>query len=217
MSTEIVPDTNREFPRSKRGDPTWEVVQLYPRQGEWSEFEYLALESSRFVELSDGCLEFLPMPLPFHQLIVKFLLNLLDAFVTAHAAGLVLFAPSPVRLWPGKYCEPDIYYLKPGRLGDPRKQAEGADLAIEVVSEGEESRDRDIRIKRGEYAQAGIAEYWIVDPERSQITVLTLDAGRKVYREHGVFGPGTKATSVLLPGFEATVDAVFAAGRQNPA
>jgi Uma2 family endonuclease len=215
MSAATIPDINSLPRRSQRGEPTWEVALAYPRQGEWTESEYLALQNNHFVELSDGFLEFLPIPLPFHQLIVKFLVNLLDAYVKAHVGGVVLFAPSPVRLWPGEFREPDVYYLKPGRLRDSRKPPEGADLAIEVVSEGEENRQRDLKSKRQEYAHAGIAEYWIVDPENRQITVLTLDTANKVYREHGVFGAGSRATSVLLVGFEVDVNAVFAAGEQN--
>ena len=63
------------------------------------------------------------------------------------------------------------------QVGAPvrRKQPDGADLAIEVVSEGAEARERDLETKRAEYARAGISEYWIVDPQESRITVLTLD------------------------------------------
>jgi Uma2 family endonuclease len=42
---------------------------------------------------------------------------------------------------------------------------EGADLVMEVVSSHDEDRRRDLVVKREEYARAGIAEYWIVDPE----------------------------------------------------
>ena len=55
--------------------------------------------------------------------------------------------------------------------------------------------------KREEYAQAGIPEYWIVDPELDQITVLTLD-GQSV---HGEFKRGERATSKRLPGFGVDV------------
>jgi len=78
------------------------------------------------------------------------------------------------------------------------------------VSEGPENRKRDLETKRNDYAAAGIPEYWIIDPEERQITVLILQG--KEYREHGVFGSGTDASSVLLPGFAVAVDAVFAAG-----
>ena len=98
-------------------------------------------------------------------------------------------------------------------IGDVHGQPEGADLVVEVVSEGEENRERDLVKKREEYAKAGISEYWIVDPQEKQITVLVLEG--QTYREHGVFKPGTVATSFLLAGFSASVDAVFAAGQAN--
>jgi Uma2 family endonuclease len=163
------------------------------------------------VELSDGCIEVLPMATIFHQLIMDYLLDLLKAVVAAHGIGTVLSAPLPVHLWPGKFRQPDIVYFRPHRVRDVHGQPEGADLVVEVVSEGQENRERDLVTKRQEYATAGISEYWIVDPQEKQITVLVLEG--KAYREHGVFGPGTVATSVLLPGFTAAVDAVFAAGQ----
>src|SRR5437773_2718941 len=76
---------------------------------------------------------------------------------------------------------------------------DGADLVMEVVSEGSENRKRDLETKRLEFAAAGIAEYWIVDPQEQRITVLVLDGS--IYRVHGEFAPGTQASSVLLPGF----------------
>jgi Uma2 family endonuclease len=186
------------------------VALLFPVQGEWTEAEYLALETNHLVELSDGCLEVLPMPNIFHQLIVDFLHTLLKAFVAAHASGKVLFAPLPVRLWSGQFREPDVVYLRPERLTDLHAQPTGADLVMEVVSEGGENRKRDLETKPREYAAAGISEYWIIDPHDQRITVLTLDGSN--YRVHGVFSPGTQATSVLLPGFAVAVEAVFVAG-----
>jgi Uma2 family endonuclease len=61
--------------------------------------------------------------------------------------------------------------------------------------------------KRREYAQAGIPEYWIVNPQSEMITVLTLE--RAKYAEHGVFARGAQATSALLPEFVVSVDEVF--------
>lgn len=208
MSSTILP-TIMPPPRvSQRGEPAWEVALLFPPQGEWTESAYLALDTNRLIELSDGCLEFLPMPTVFHQLIVNFLHRSLQAYVAAHASGFVLFAPLPVRLGPGKFREPDIVYVRRERVPNLRGQPQGADLAMEVVSEGAENRKRDLEIKRQEYAQAGISEYWIVDPQEQRITVLTLDG--QSYRVHGEFVPGMQATSVLLPGLSVDVKAVFA-------
>ena len=50
-------------------------------------------------------------------------------------------------------------------------------LVVEVVSPGKVNEDRDYRYKRSEYAARGIGEYWIIDPSRAQVTVLTLVDG----------------------------------------
>ncbi len=209
------PEMSEPQVKSKRGEPTWEMAHFYPRQGEWTEAEYLALHTNQLIELSDGCLEFLPVPTIFHQLIMLHILKLLDAWVSAYAAGFVLPAPLRVRLWTDKIREPDIVWLRPERIPDDRRRPpNGADLAMEVVSPGDESRRRDLVTKRDEYARAGIDEYWIVDPEEQRITVLTRDG--QTYREHGVFVTGQQATSVTLPGFTVDVAAAFAAGSAPP-
>ncbi len=56
-----------------------------------------------------------------------------------------------------------------------------------------------------EYAKAGIPEYWIIDPERQQITVLVLKSRQRAYTDFGVFRKGTTATSKLLSGFKIDV------------
>ena len=196
-------------PFSKPGDPAWEVALLFPRQGEWTEEAYLALDTNRLVELSNGCLEVLPVPTIAHQWLAGVLFKRLDAFVSAQAMGHAFFAPLPVRLGSDHYREPDVVYLSTARLKRHKKYPQGADLVMEIVSPGDENRRRDLQIKRKEYAAAGIAEYWIVDPEAGTITVLALKG--KTYRKHGSFGIGEIATSVLLPGFSVEVAPLFGA------
>jgi len=196
--------------QSKPGEPIWEIARQYPNQGEWSEQDYFALETSHFVEFDNGHLEFLPMPTLVHQRITLFLYRLLNAFVEANTLGEVLTAPLPVRLWSRKYREPDIVFLSSKRrVPLEAKYPTGADLVVEIVSEGKEDRERDLETKWKEYALAGIAEYWIVDPKKRRIWVLTL-AGDE-YAVHGEFKDGEQATSVLLDGFGVEVTAVFAA------
>ena len=207
---------------SRRGEPTWEVARCYPLQGQWTESEFLALDAAagRFVELSNGMLEFPPMPSLRHQLIFEVFYDALRAFLRRTGTpGRVVAPPFPVRLWPGKWREPDVVYLRPERITSLDQQPTGADLVIEIVSPGDGARQRDLTIKPAEYAAAGIPEYWIVDPETRTITVLTLDgvpAGGP-YRVHGEFRTGQTAASVLLPGFTAKVDEVLAAGENDAA
>ena len=197
--------------RLRLGEPTWGITSLFPLQGDWTEAEYLALKTNRLLELRDGFLEVLPMPTILHQLLVMFLRDQLQAFVSAHATGLVLVAPLPVRLWSKTFREPDVLYARPERVSNVKGYPAGADLVMEVVSDDAESRKRDYDDKRQDYAQAGIAEYWIVDPAEERLTVLTLDGS--MYRQHGEFHRGQQATSRLLPGFALDVNAVFAQGR----
>jgi Uma2 family endonuclease len=117
-------------------------------------------------------------------------------------------------LWAEKYREPDILFLRPKRMSDLHSQPQGADLVVEVLSEGEANRRRDLVDKRHDYVRAGVSEYWIVDPEQRAIEVLTLDGA--AYRNHGLFRETEAATSVLLPGFSVVVADVFAAAEPRP-
>jgi Uma2 family endonuclease len=190
------------------GEPAWEVAYLFPAQGSWTESEYLGLPGNRLVELSNGFLEILPMPTTSHQMIVLALYRALIAFAGLDGLGTVLVAPLRVRLWKGKFREPDVVFMHAehaDRIGEDYWQ--GADLAMEVVSGTKEDRQRDLETKLTEYARARISEYWIIDPAQAQITVLRLK-GRK-YAVHGRFGRGSRAQSALLKGFEVEVDAIL--------
>jgi Uma2 family endonuclease len=193
------------------GEPVWDLATFFPAQGAWTEVDYLALDSNRMIELTDGVIEVLPLPTLLHQLIVKFLFMQFDTFVAENHGGLVLFAPLPVKFRRDLYREPDILYLSPERIeamGDA-KYPQGAELAVKVVSDGDEARECDYESKRTIYAEFGVLEYWIVDSETQQITVLSLDEGSKTYRDHGKFAMGQRATSVLFEGFTVAVDEVF--------
>jgi Uma2 family endonuclease len=193
-------------PSSAEYEPTWAVAHLFPAQGHWTESEYFELHSNRMVELADGNLEVLPMPTWLHQLFVDYLCDLAKRCVSdAGIGGRVLQAPLPVRLFDRTIREPDIMYFAPGsEPKDPRGYPTRLDLAMEVVSEGAEARQRDYEDKRHDYARAGVPEYWIVDPEQQRILVLVLEG--QSYRTHGEFGPGEVASGKLLPGLRVEVD-----------
>ncbi len=83
-------------------------------------------------------------------------------------------------------------------------------LVVEVVSPGKVNEDRDYRYKRSEYAARGISEYWIVDADKAQITLLTLVDG--LYEE-AVFQGTDIIRSVTLPMLNLTAAQVFTAGQ----
>jgi Uma2 family endonuclease len=201
------------------GTPTWEVAYLFPPQGRWTEEDFWNLERVREgnprIELSRGRLEVLPVPTEIHQFILLFFYELLKAFTKVHAPGTVLVAGTDVRLKKGNIREPDVVYMKVENARRRHQEYwDGADLVMEVVSPGPKDRKRDWEIKPREYARAGIPEYWIIDPQQKVIRVLTLRG--KAYKVHGDFKPGTRATSVLLPGFAVEVDEALAPPGSEP-
>jgi Uma2 family endonuclease len=182
-------------------------LDLSPIQGMWTEEQYLALtnQTNQLIEFTDGTIEGLPMPTRGHQRILILLFDLFRAIVGQHG-GEVLLAPIRLRVRAGKFREPDMVMLL--NIADPRNQDAfwlGADLVVEVVSP--DHPERDIEEKPLDYAEAGIPEYWIVNPLDDTITVLVLDG--PAYRLHGRFRRGEHATSQLLPGFSVSIDEVF--------
>ena len=205
-----VEDGVRSGVKSEVREPTFVVTEFFPYQGEWTEDEYLALSTNRLIELSEGRLELLPTPLESHQRVVRFLFLRFDAFVLSGGLGEVFFAPLKIKLWEGKFREPDILFMSNENAGKRGDQFwRGADLVVEVINPDDPNRDA--VTKREEYAEAGISEYWLVDPRDASITVYTLPEGAEVYEVHGRFTGDERATSRDLSGFGVTVAEVFEA------
>ena len=183
------------------------IANLNLIQGLWTTEQYLRLThyTRRLVEFTDGRLEALPWPTTQHQGIAGSLFMALYTYLQPRG-GTVLFAALRLQLREGKFREPDLLVLRD--VQDPRRQNAywlGADLVVEVVSS--DDPERDTVVKRADYAEAGIPEYWIVYPQEETVTVLRL-AGDQ-YVEHGVFRRGEVATSVLLEGFAVPVNEVL--------
>ncbi len=111
--------------------------------------------------------------------------------------------------------EPDVVFM----LAENRNRRgnsfwERADLVMEVVSDDDPQRD--LVLKRDEYAKAGIPEYWIVDPRDTTIRVLQLSISQEIstYHEAGCYTLGQTANSALLPGFALDTAEVFDTNRE---
>src|SRR5437667_263274 len=183
------------------------VLDLGALQGLWTTEQYFKLtdQTNRLIEFTDGYVEVLPAPTRRHRVILAFLYELFVAFIGPRG-GKVLFAPLRVQVRPNKYREPDLLLLLDANdLRNPNAFWLGADLVAEIVSP--DDPERDLRVKRADYAEAGIPEYWIVNPENETIIVLWLEGDS--YTEHGSFRRGETATSALLNGFAMPVEAVL--------
>jgi Uma2 family endonuclease len=182
------------------------VADLYPPQGQWTEVDYFSLpDTNRYVELSEGRLIMPSHPTYSHQTALQNLFLRLQAFVEEHRLGIVRFAPLPVRLWPGKIREPDIFFIAKEHKDRIGEEVCGVpDLVVEVTSSSTLKTDRMEKFQ--EYAQAGVAEYWIVDPQERTIEVYFLKQG--AYVLYGKWRAGEQASSYLLTGFSVKVDEV---------
>jgi Uma2 family endonuclease len=189
------------------------VLELLPHQGDWSEAEYLWLTdmTTQLIEYTDGYIEVLPVPTEKHQTISGlFYIAFLRYFEMTEA--IVVYAPLRLRLRSRKFREPDLMVLL--NADDPRRRDRywlGADLVLEIVSSDDPAGD--LVEKRRDYAEAGIPEYWIVNPLDQTITVLRLIDN--AYVEHGIFGRGAIATSAMLSGFSIDVRGLFGATRAS--
>ena len=84
-------------------------------------------------------------------------------------------------------------------------------LVIEVVSPGQENRDRDYRHKRTEYAARGIEEYWIIDPETQQITICLWVNGQY---EDMLYTGETPIKSTIVPEFKLSAVQILEFGQK---
>ncbi len=194
--------------RSKKGEPAWELAKYFPAQGSWNENEFLLLEEhseyGRFMELSDGFLEFRAMPTLPHERILKVLFRALTAWNERARAGEAFMSGAKTKLGEDRIRVPDILFAFDGRASTENYFI-GADLVMEVVSRSSSDRARDLRKKRSEYEQAGVREYWIIDPEKKRIVGPKLEKSGKNYGVQGEFKSGEQASSALLKGFSVDV------------
>lgn len=178
-------------------------------QGTWTVEQYVRLtdHTNRLLEFTDGELELLPVPTDKHQVIIAFLYRLLFPYMD-RIGGVILFAALRLHIREGKFREPDLMVLLDA--DDPRRQNAywlGADMVIEIVSADDPQRDT--IVKRADYAEGRIPEYWIVNPTDETVTVLSLADDVAEYAGERVFRRGEAATSALLPDFSVQVSDIF--------
>ena len=164
-------------------------------------------ETNLPVELWNGEIIMSPAPHPDHQRIVRNFFRKLDQLVEPRQLGEVLFSPVDVVLTPRRVVQPDVLFIEKARLNIVGSHVTGApDLVMEVISAGSWQRDR--IEKKALYEQAGVAEYWIIDPDAAAIEVFALSKG--VYQLHSKATGKEQAKSKLLAGFKVTFTELMA-------
>ena len=167
-----------------------------------SEEDFLALpESNQPIELVDGEVIVSPSPTFWHQEVLSRLVTQLRSWAAATPVSVsVAQAPLDVRFGTGRILQPDAMVFLPALPSDVTTPIDQVPkLCIEVLSS---NRVYDRLTKRFIYAEAGVQEYWIVEPaglveRRSGPGLGCVDEVRDVLR------------SELLPGFEGVLAELF--------
>lgn len=131
-----------------------------------------ALPEGQRAELIDGKIyDMAPPNLRHQELLFALARKIADHIDSKNGKCKVILAPFAVFLTNDNqtYVEPDISVICDKSKLDDHGCNGAPDFIIEVVSPS--SRRMDYTIKHGKYAEAGVREYWIVDPAKKRTTV----------------------------------------------
>jgi Uma2 family endonuclease len=165
-------------------------------------------ETDERLELIDGEVFVVPSPNEGHQTSSSILVHAFVGQITLKGLGRVYHAPFDVLISDDRVVQPDLLVV----LNEDRA-AVGPDgvvgrpsLVVEIVSPT--NRMHDLRRKRALYADAGIPEFWLVDPALRSVVVLT-EPSAGDYRTERVYTERAVVRSVTIPVVEIAVTDLF--------
>lgn len=140
---------------------------LEKKQGEYTLEDYYALPDERRVELIDGVIYDMSSPMFVHQIIAGDIYGQIREYIEKNKGKCVpAISPVDVQLDCDNktMVQPDVLIIC-----DPEKIRRfgvfGApDFILEVLSPS--TRKKDLTVKLSKYIQAGVREYWLVDPKK---------------------------------------------------
>jgi len=158
-------------------------------------------------ELIDGEVFVTPSPSEKHQRVLRNLLVSLHNHVHARKLGRVYIAPFDVVFGEKTALQPDLLFVSTKRLGiiGPEYVLGAPDLVVEILSPYRQSYDRVTKLEQ--YAQNGVAEYWIVDSIAESVEIHVLAGSR--YELKGAFAGEETLQSPLLPGWQIAAGDLF--------
>ena len=187
-------------------------TERQPAQGHWTFDDYARLpDDGKRYEVIRGELYMSAAPRPIHQRVITRLSFFLEGYVEEHNLGTVFVAPIDVILPEklGDPVQPDIVVIRRENLpivGELNIQG-ASDLVMEVLSPSNPAHDRSLKYEL--YAEAGVPEYWIIDPHERRVEVFVLRGGD--YELLGRYGDDDTARSEILEGFTFKPDEIFPA------
>lgn len=134
--------------------------------------QYEALPENIRAEVFDGKIYYMASPSQDHQTISTELTTILNMYIRSKQGSCRVFhAPFDVKLndMPLTIVQPDLMIVCDKNKLDGKRCNGAPDFIIEIVSPSNPADDY-IR-KLYYYKNAGVREYWIVDPQRKSVTV----------------------------------------------
>lgn len=139
--------------------------------------DILALPDGKRAELIDGELFMMASPTNVHQSILMWISNALFNHIQSKKGKCRVYAaPFAVFLKKDRYnyVEPDIMVICDRDKLDEQGCHGAPDWAIEIVSPSSVKMDYERKVKA--YREAGVREYWIIDPYEEKVTVYLFEA-----------------------------------------
>lgn len=152
------------------------VIMALPMQEFYSEEDYYNIPEDTRAEIIDGRIYYQAAPSRVHQKILSELHITIGQYIKSKGGSCQIYpAPFAVKLFGDRttIVEPDISVICDNSKLTDRGCTGAPDWIIEIISPGTASHDY-IR-KLNLYADAGVREYWIVDPLEQAVFVYYLE------------------------------------------
>lgn len=148
------------------------------KQGEYTLEDYYDMPDERRVELIDGVIYDMATPSPIHQKLAMELSRPIEEYIRKKKGNCIVFgAPVDTRILKDNktIVQPDVMVVC-DRNKLTHHGVEGApDLIIEILSPS--TKRKDMTVKLSKYIEAGVREYWLVDPEKKKVIVYLSEDG----------------------------------------
>lgn len=150
--------------------------QVAKTQGEFTTEDYFSIPDEQRVELIDGIIYDMAAPTSIHQLLGTEINTRFRDYIKKNGGKCItVMSPLDVQLDEDDktIVQPDVLVIC-NRTKFKYKRVYGApDLVVEILSPS--TRKKDIVIKTAKYMDAGVREYWIVDPENLRVCVYCFE------------------------------------------
>lgn len=166
-----------------------------PQEHIYTSENYWNLPDGQRAELINGTLYNMTSPSPFHQELIMEISATVREYIKKHKGDCKVYpAPLAVNLHADDktWVEPDISIVCDKTKITDRECKGAPDWIIEIVSPS--TRKKDYSTKMLLYSDAGVREYWIVDPAKERTTVYMFEED---------------AAPIIIPFHQAIVSGIY--------